>query len=155
MAKTTKKGAKKAPRGAVSGTLKKEDGERGVFLASLVDTGNVTKACEIAKIGRRTAYNWRAADEKFAAAWEEAKQIGLEGLEDEARRRAHEGWDEPKFHDGKVCGHVRKFSDTLLIFLLKGGMPEKYKERATVEHSGNVTLTQILAEIDGGTKGLD
>jgi hypothetical protein len=45
--------------------------------------------------------------------------VRVELLETEMRRRALVGWDEPVFHAGKVVGHVRKFSDALLIFALK------------------------------------
>jgi len=105
------------------------------FLAALAATCSVTRACEAAGLGRRTAYEWRE-DPKFAARWEEAKRIGAEALEDECIRRAHEGVDEPFFYQGDKCGTVRKYSDTLAIFLLKGAMPEKYRENTRMELTG-------------------
>ena len=36
--------------------------------------------------------------------------------------------DEPRFYEGEVCGYVRKYSDTLLIFLLKARRPAKYQD---------------------------
>ncbi len=56
------------------------------------------------------------------------------------RRRAVEGVDEPRFHDGQICGHVRKYSDTLLIFMLKARRPDKYKERGEVAQTGKVVF---------------
>ena len=51
------------------------------------------------------------------------------------RRRAVEGVEEPVgWYKGEAGGVVRKYSDTLLIFLLKGRKPEMYRER--YEHSG-------------------
>jgi hypothetical protein len=47
------------------------------------------------------------------------------------------------FYQGQQFATVRKYSDTLLIFLLKGRKPERYRER--VEHSGRLTLEQIIA----------
>jgi hypothetical protein len=47
------------------------------------------------------------------------------------------------FYQGIQTATVRKYSDTLLIFLLKGRKPERYRER--VEHSGKVSLEQIIA----------
>ena len=111
-------------------TSKKE----GKFLAALAETGNVTKACGIAKIGRMTVYDWRDGDEYFTTRWEKALDKGADALEDEATRRAHDGVEEPVYFKGEVVGHVQKYSDTLLIFLLKGRRPEKYKDR--FEHSG-------------------
>ena len=103
--------------------------KRQAFLAALAETANVLRSSEIARIARRTAYDWKAADSEFADAWERALDIGADALEDEAVRRAVEGVDEPVFYQGKACGVVRKYSDTLLIFLLKGLRPKKYRDR--------------------------
>jgi len=37
------------------------------------------------------------------------------------------------YYQGKPCGVVTEYSDTLLIFLMKGAMPEKYKDRVSNE----------------------
>ena len=71
------------------------------------------------------------------------KRIGAEALEDEATRRAAEGVDEPVFHQGAQVGTIRKYSDTLAIFLLKGAMPEKYRDNAKLELSGRVDLGKL------------
>ncbi len=40
------------------------------------------------------------------------------------------GWEEPAgWYKGKPGGVVRRYSDTLLIFRLKGELPQKYAER--------------------------
>jgi len=41
----------------------------------------------------------------------------------------------------------RHYSDTLLIFLLKGGKPDRYKERREVFHRGTIALLQKLEQI--------
>ena len=61
---------------------------KGRFLAILAEGGSVKLAAEKAKIGRRTAYEWREKDAAFAAAWDEAVEAGTDALEDEAVRRA-------------------------------------------------------------------
>jgi len=106
------------------------------FLVALSECGNVSRACEISGMSRLTAYRYRKARPKFADEWEKAKKIGAEALEDEAIRRAHEGVDDPVFHRGEPCGVVRRYSDTLLIFLLKGAMPEKYRDNSRLEMTG-------------------
>lgn len=112
----------------------------------LGQSGNVRLACESAGIERSTAYDLRNADPAFALDWQRAQEQAADVLEEEARRRAIEGWDEPvygslggKSGSGQV-GTVRKYSDTLLIFLMKGANPDKYRERQTVETSGEVTI---------------
>ncbi len=114
------------------------------FLAALQESGNVRVACEHAQVGRTTVYQRRADDVAFAAAWESALEEAADLLEAEARRRAHDGWEEPVFGSqgagqgsGQI-GTVRKYSDTLLIFLLKGARPEKYRERSDIKVSGEI-----------------
>ena len=102
------------------------------FCAALAETCNVGRACAAVGISRQTAYTWREADPDFALAWERAMKAGLLALEDEAHRRAFEGTDEPVFYKGDECGSVRKYSDTLAIFLLKTRRPDLYRDRQDV-----------------------
>lgn len=107
----------------------------GVFLETLAETANVSEACRAVGISRSAAYVWREEDKEFRAAWELAAKIGTGVLEDEARRRAVDGVEEPMVSAGKLVTTVRKYSDTLLIFLLKARDP-KYKDRSSVELTG-------------------
>lgn len=86
------------------------------------------------------AYEDRKNDELFAAAWEEALEIAIENLELEARRRAETGVIEYQILLGKKVAVNRKYSDTLLIFLLKAHRPQKYRDNSHVEHSGSLGL---------------
>lgn len=106
------------------------------FIKWLCKTGNVTASCLKAKISRRHAYATRKEDPLFAEAWDEALGIATELLEEEARRRAQDGVLEPVYQDGKLAGKVRKYSDTLLIFLLKAHKPDKYRENHHHKHVG-------------------
>ena len=38
------------------------------------------------------------------------------------------------FHQGAICGHVRKYSDGLLMFLIKQADPS-YREHFQIDHS--------------------
>ena len=68
-----------------------------------------------------------------------------DALEAEARRRAVEGVRKPIYCQGEICGTVREYSDTLLFFLLKGAMPEKYRDDYRAEHTGSADLLEWLA----------
>ena len=115
---------------AQSARLKKK------FLESFAVTGNITEACAVAGIKRRRLiYEWQEHDDQFAAAFREAEITATEVLETEARRRAADGVEEPVYHQGVVVGTVKKYSDTLLIFLLKARAPEKYRERVQMQHA--------------------
>lgn len=111
--------------------------KKRAFLAAYRLCGSITKAAEISDIARKTHYEWMK-DEDYQRAFADAHEEAGDYLEQEARRRAVDGVDEPVFYKGKKCGEVTKYSDTLLIFLLNGLKPEKYKQRTTTEHSGKV-----------------
>lgn len=102
------------------------------MLAALSETGNVSKAAQAAKVNRPSHYEWIKSDPAYADAVADAMDAAADKLEEEARRRAHDGFDEPVYYQGEVCGTVRKYSDTLLIFLLKGARPDKYRERTSI-----------------------
>lgn len=124
--------------------------KRNLFLHWLARTGNVTRAAEKAKVNRTHMYQVRQEDETFAAAWQEATVIAVERLELEARRRAEQGVLEPVYYQGEKVGAVRKYSDTLLIFLLKAHKPEKYRDHASLELSGKgggPVLTQATVTV--------
>ena len=103
------------------------------FCAALAETGNVTKACEAIDVSRQTAYGWRQDDDVFAADWDRAMQAAVLGMEDEARRRAFDGVEEEVHYKGDYSHTIRKYSDTLAIFLLKAHAPEKYREHTRLD----------------------
>lgn len=81
---------------------------------------------------------WMTEDETFLTDYKAIRRA-IEELrdiqaEDEAHRRAVEGWEEPVHYMGIPTSSVRKFSDPLLAMRLKGAKPSKYADR--LEHSG-------------------
>ena len=113
-----------------------------LFLDTLRGTGNVRLSARNANVTRQVVYRARDRSAKFRADWDEALEEARELLEAEARRRAAIGVDEPVFYKGEVVGHIRKYSDTLLMFLLKAHWPEKFRE--------NVSIDQRVSGRDGG-----
>ena len=120
-----------------NGSIEITQPNKRAFLAAIAESGNVTSASKLSGIARKTHYNWMQEDEAYAAAYREALEEAAENLEREARRRAVQGTDKPVFYKGEECGAVREYSDTLLIFLLKGAMPDKYSEKfqGVVDHN--------------------
>ena len=126
--------------------------KRAQFLALLADCGNVTRAAEVAGLSRVYLYQIKREDEEFSSEWEKAAKVGSLRLEDEARRRAVEGWAEPVWHRGEMCGTVQKYSDTLLIVLLKAHHPEKYADRQKVDQNVSHSLPDLVAQVDAVSK---
>lgn len=98
------------------------------FLGALTQGLPVRRAVKVAGVHETLVYKRRANDETFRAAWNEACELGTELLEQEAQRRAYHGTLKPIYYKGELCGSERKFSDTLMIFLLKGRKPEVYRD---------------------------
>lgn len=119
-----------------------------VFIYELMQRGIVVQAARKARISAMTAYRHRLSDPEFSAAWDEAVDVAAGLLESEAHRRATKGVLEPVFYQGKKCGAVRKYSDTLLIFLLKAHKPERFKDNLNVEVTGNIG--ELLAKALSG-----
>jgi hypothetical protein len=142
--------------------------KKRAFLVAYSEVGNISQAAEIAGVSRQTHYDWLKDDPEYPALFRHAEKQACDRLEQEARRRAVEGVKKPVFHGGKQVGVVQEYSDTLLIFLMKGAMPHKYKDRIASEQSGpgggpiemNVQMSRIagmsdeeLKKILGGESG--
>jgi len=106
----------------------KKTGWPGAFLAELAQTASVSAACQAARVSRTIAYRRRAANQAFAESWSDALEEALDALELEARRRAVEGVERPVYYKGQECGRIRRYSDSLLIFLLKAYRPWKFRD---------------------------
>lgn len=109
--------------------------KQNAFLAAYAKHGTITHSAREAGIAPAYHYKWLDIDPDYPSLFKAAHQEAVEALEREARRRAIEGVEEPTgWYKGEPGGFVKKYSDTLLIFLLKGALPDKYKDRH--EHTG-------------------
>ncbi|MGC2340990.1 MAG: hypothetical protein WA453_05320 [Methyloceanibacter sp.] len=102
------------------------------FLKALAETGSVATSAALAGTSRTRVYELRKADPAFASAWEDSEEIAADRLEEEARRRAVEGVEEPLVRGGKLVHDdsgqpitVRRYSDNLLLALLKAHRPPR------------------------------
>lgn len=124
--------------------------KRAAFLEALRETGNVVQAAKRFDMSTQHFYAHRRTDPEFKAAWDQALQDAIETvLEPEALRRAVTGVEEPVYQGGVQVGTVRKYSDTLLIFLMKGAKPEKYRDnhRSGAQMDVSELLKAVLLEL--------
>ena len=117
---------------------------RAKFVKELAKSGNISAAARKAGVSRSHAYALRSMDIDFASEWTDALETAVDTLEAEARRRAVDGVDAPHFHQGNVAGTVKKYSDSLLMFLLKAHRPERYRERSAAADTPD--LDEALAD---------
>jgi len=112
-------------------------GPARVFLRVFAESGNVTLASRAAGQRPSAHYMRLERDPVYDELFEEAREAAFGALMTEARRRAVDGWDEPVFQRGQQCGIVHKYSDPLLITLLKAGHLAEFTPRPA-------RLTQIV-----------
>ena len=138
------------------------------FLAKYRRSGNIKFSCSYAGISRQTFYDWQKNDDAFKAQLADAEPDVNDTLDEAAYERGVEGvpsyvvsnghmvyeeipmldqggkpkldkYDKQIFLRGKPLVE-RKYSDTLLVTLLKARMPEKYKDKQQVEVTGSVDV---------------
>jgi hypothetical protein len=119
------------------------DRARERFLKSYALCGNVTTAAKAAGVGRSTVYVWQEDEPDFVLAMRQADLQATEVLEQEAWRRAREGIAEPVFQHGKEVGTIQRYSDQLLMFLLRARAPERYRDRV------DVSVTPVIKAVAG------
>lgn len=130
------------------------------FLDGFAEQKTVSAASKLAGINRSTVYERRKTDPEFEEQFLDVEEEITQALEREAMRRAAEGVTRPIFHLGKEIGVERKFSDTLLIFLLKARRPDVYRERIDIqderERSERAEIARASdAELDARLVGFD
>lgn len=120
------------------------------FLSAVMQGASVRGAVKAARIHITLPYKRRIDDEAFRKAWKEAAEVGTEQMEQEAARRAYHGTCKPVYYKGVKCGFVREYSDTLMMFLLKGRKPEVYRdgvEDSAARGSFVLNISVVPAEI--------
>ncbi|MBF0184357.1 MAG: hypothetical protein HQM06_08205 [Magnetococcales bacterium] len=93
------------------------------FLEALTETGCLGHACRAVGVSRQAVHEWRHNDPAFAEAVEEALEHAADTLELAARKRAVEGVQEPVYQGGELVGHTVRYSDNLLLALLRAHRP--------------------------------
>jgi hypothetical protein len=133
------------------------------FLAAISVCPSITRAAAAAGVHRRLHYRRYKDDPVYAAAFDEAYSQGIAYLEDCCMEHAIEGFEQPVIWQGLMSYErdesgayrrdaagrlipltIRKHSVELKKFMLKGALPEKYRENHHVEHTGSVNVIERL-----------
>jgi hypothetical protein len=117
------------------------------FLQMYEKLGNATATAEATGISRYTHIEWLKRSESYRKAFELADDAATEMLEKEAIRRAVEGREEDVYYNGQKVGTVKKYSDVLLIFLLKSKRPDVYRERYDARLTANLNVQSAVKVI--------
>lgn len=107
--------------------LDKREHKKARFLQVFRNNGGkLFLTAELVGVNPNTVWEWRRDDHAFAERYNTALDATTDELEKECERRA------------------KKKSDLLMIFSLKGRRPEKYRDNVKLEHSGSVTVKDLL-----------
>ena len=122
------------------------------FLTLLALAYTVEHAAKEVGLSRRSAYQLRERDDAFAKAWEQAYEDSTERLEAEAYQRAI-GREEVRIDKDGNAHHLKKYSDLLMIFLLKARKPGMYREKIdlNINERRHIRLELIQLEKDEKT----
>jgi hypothetical protein len=114
------------------------DTKQRLFLQALMTTPRLGAATKMAGVCAKTVWNWRHSDPDplFLKAYATAYRIGLQVAEAELWRRGVHGVEEPVYHRGRLVGTKRSFDTTAAIFMLKGALPDVYRERQEITGGG-------------------
>lgn len=135
------------------------------FLAAYAAIGITTKAAKAAGLSPSEPYHWLKEEgmhgDEYRARLAKAEKEAEDALEAEARRRAVDGLKRFKFFQGEPIidpdtrqpYYELEYSDTLLIFLLKGINPEKYRDRQSVDMNSKIEVKDVTVAIDGNWYG--
>jgi hypothetical protein len=121
------------------------------FLKAYEQSGCVTEAATALGIQRMAHYRWL----EFRQLKQDVHAKLIDDLERELYRRAVKGVAEPVFGNlgcdatghglgTGIVGKIRRYSDTLLIFKLKGERPDKYRDRTKAPVGPE---TQVVIEV--------
>lgn len=121
------------------------------FLNQLSEGSSVAGACRVIGVDVNVLYKLRKKSTEFAALWAASIECGTDLLEDEALRRAKDGWLEPIFQGGTEVGQVRRYSNVLLIFLLKGRRPKKFRDKIEIDASDDLKKAFAMSMESRGT----
>lgn len=115
---------------------------RGTFLRAFKQCASVRMAAKVAGICFTTHYRWMKTDPRYRAAFERTELHLRDLLIEETIRRAVHGTVAPVYQGGKLVGHKREFSDSLLLKLLAARGGPEFRDKMQHELSeGPVQLT--------------
>lgn len=120
------------------------DKKKNDFLMTYIKCGTIAKAARKCKIDRTTHYQWMRQNEHYREAFAIARQRAGDLLEEEAHRRAMEGYEQPIYYKGEKVGSRKVYSDYLLVELLRGAKPEIYRPSTEVNTNVNINLSDAV-----------
>ena len=122
--------------------------ERETYMLALRATGLEALSAERAGCTMTAVRREYESDPAFEEACNDTIALRADEFEQEAIRRAVEGYEEPVYYQGGVVGHVTKYSDSLLSKILTARKPKLYGEKKQITGANDGPLKIIINEFD-------
>lgn len=120
------------------------------FLQRISRGDTFFEACEYCEVDRLVVEEWKK-DKTFTRRLSLAMEDAADLLEKEARRRAVDGIEKGVYFKGEKCDTEVQYSDSLMMFLLKGRRRSVFGEaidiNADIRHSSIITVLKALPTI--------
>lgn len=111
--------------------------KRELFVDLLARTGNFLAAAKALGYKDSSYFRrWYKKDKMFRIYCDEAMEAAVDRFEEEAIRRAVDGIEEPVYHQGKIVGYKKRYSDDLLKEILAAKSDDYKKNKG-----GNINLS--------------
>lgn len=123
-----------------------------LFLEKLRDNPNVSATARAVGVTPGVVYRLRETDASFAEAMDDALDEAYDKLEAEAHRRAFNGVKKPVHYKGARVDTIQEYSDTLLMFLLKGRRRKVFGDKSQLELTGKNGGPVELTDIEKGKR---
>ena len=129
-------------------------------IIEMVRTGMfISEIAENVNIAARTITMWRHRDREFGEAFADAESQYMDVLEKEAIRRAYSGVTEPVVSAGKLIMDpdpekagkplmVRRYSDNLMMFILRGRRRDVYGDKREIDSKHTVDVVGAKSELE-------
>lgn len=98
--------------------------KKRAWLVAYAQAGTLTGAKKLTGMDWRNHYHWLNKDPEYRMAFEAARQIAGDMMEDAIIEAALDGDEVPVIYEGQITGRYRRKSDVLRMFALKARKPE-------------------------------
>ena len=130
--------------------------EQARFLERVSFGDTALEAAKYSQIDRVTVEDWKA-DPSFMYRLGLALEDAADLLEAEAVRRARDGFEKGVYHKGEKVDTETQYSDSLMVFLLKGRRNAVFGDRvdvnADVRHTSILTVLHALPAVRRALEG--
>lgn len=106
--------------------------------------GDFYDACRQALLAPAFVRKWMADDTEVKERLSSAETVGAMQLESAAIQRAVKGYEEDVYYKGEVVGQQTKYSDPLLMHLMKGKLRDRYGDDAGQQRVVNYGTINIM-----------